>query len=333
MTGAVDVEAPLSERSEAGLAALAAGAGAISGRIAAVGELARRRSPSAPRALAALVAEPGAPPALRGAAATALATFAAPETTRLLLPGLRAGEPEVVRRAALALGRVGGPEALAELREAPVPPEPAAQRALAFARNLVAYRHGLTVERLTPAPPAALLPLPASGLRTLEPASMTLEAARGLAAAVEKEAPGVALSLEGGAVMTCGNNHLALLPARGAADLRRSSAVPAVLFRQPVCPHSWSVALYILSHPLRDGVVALFGVRPDGMLTHAGEAQAAGGVMRFRVGALNTPYSPPFVIEGSLDPAASRIEVTRAEAAPRKAEGQPRGREPSRDRD
>ncbi len=331
MTSAADAEARLTGQSEAALTAMAAGQGAVTARIAAVRELARRRAPAGPRALASLLAEPAAPPELRSAAASALAAFAPVEAEQFLEPGLRAGEPEIVRRSALALGRAGGPRALATLQAVPMPGDPAARRALGFARNLIAYRHGLTGERLAPVSRGALLPLPEAGAQSLSPTAMTAEAARGLAAAIERDPPGVAVAIDGGAAMVCGGNHLALLPARNPGPLTRASAVPAILFRQPSGLHDYGIVLYILSHPVSEGALALFGLRPDGTLTHAGQAEVAGREARFRVQALDTPHSPPFVIEGMFDLQAPRLSVTRAQVAPARAPGQVRPRVPTRD--
>ena len=315
MGSAGDVEflpGPLSEET---LVALAAGRGPLPERVAAVKELGRRAAPGGLRVLAAVMRDPAAPAALRSTAALAIGKDPAPQNRIALEGALGIEDPTVLRRVATALGRIGGPETLSRLRAVAQPKDPAAARALSFARSLIAYRHGLAEEWIKPPAVPRLRIAPGTGT-ALAHEALGGEAAQAVEARLRRELPGLPMAVAGGVALTCGHEHMALLPGAGAAQAARRSAVPAVVLKQSHSLGYFSVHLYLLSHPLGGGRIALWGLRPDGTLTHAGEAQAEKDGFGFRLEALETPHSPPMLVAGRLHTDPLRVAVTEARVAP-----------------
>ncbi len=315
MPSAGDVEFLPGPLSEEALVALAAGRGPLAGRVAAVKELARRGTPGGLRVLAAVMRDPAAPSALRSASALAIGKDPTPESRIALEGALGIEDPAVLRRVATALGRIGGPETLPRLRALPQPQDPAAARALSFARSLIAYRHGLAEDWIKP-PAVRRLPIPPGAGTALRHAALGGEAAQEIEARLRRELPGIPVAIGGGIALTCSHDELALLPGAGVAEAARRSAVPAVVLKRSHSLGYFSVHLYLLSHPLGGGRIALWGLRPDGTLTHAGEAAAERDGFRFRLEALATPHSPPMRVEGRLETDPPRIAVAEARVAP-----------------
>lgn len=330
MAGAGDVEMLPGMLGEEALVALAAGRGPLPERVAAVKELGRRGAPGGLRVLGGLLRDPATPTQLRSASALALGKSPGPENRAALETALTAEDPALLRHAATALGRVGGPEALARLRAVETPKDPAAQRALGFARSLIAYRHGLREEWLKP-PAARPQPLDPGRAETLKPEPLGREAAQEIEARAPRELPALPVAPGGGVGFTCDGEVFALLPAEAVARATRASAVPAVLLKRSHSLEYFSVHLYLLSHPLAEDRLALFGVRPDGTLTHAGEARRADGqAYAFRLEALETPHARPMRIEGRMELSPPRLVLDAALVAATRAEGKATPRVPRR---
>lgn len=319
MTSERDVEKVPSALGEPELIALIAGGTERTAVIAAVKELARRKSENAAPVLAAVMLASAAPAEARAAAAVALGKEARPEHEHALELGLKTDDGNVVRRAAEALGRIGGREALAALQAVPPPPEPAARRALAFARSLVSYRLGLGVELLRPSEALAVAAPAETRATSLKWGPVGKELLGRVAAGLRRELPAISVAPEGGVELDCVGDRFVLLPTADAAKAAQSNFLPAIVLKRSHSLAYFSVHLYLLSHSLGEGLFALFGVRPDGTLTHEGALRSADGAFDFELVALDTPYSPPFAIEGRLLPEEPRIEVraARVEAGPR----------------
>lgn len=279
-------------------------------RALAAKELARRDPAAATPLLARVVVDDAAPADLRSVAAVALGRQAEVGQEAALGAALAAREPLVVRRAAEALGRIGGREALAALKRTSLPEEPAATRALGFAKSLIAYRLGLDEERLTAPPPA---PLRGEGAPlAIAPATEPLKAE--VAERLPRELPAVAVRVAAALRVACERQELVVLPAAAPAPLLRSSAVAAVAMKRAHSLGRFATHLYVLSHPVGDDRLALFGVRPDGTITHTGEAWPGENGLQFRLEALATPYADPMRIAGHID-ADGGIAITEARAA------------------
>lgn len=279
-------------------------------RTLAAKELTRRDLDAATPLLARVLRDETAPADLRSVAAVALGKQPGAEHEAALSAALAAREPLVVRRAAEALGKIGGREALAALRRVPVPDEPAAARALGFAKSFIAYRLGLDEELLSAPPPA---PLRGEGAPlVVGPASAQLKAE--VAERLPRELPAVEVRVAAAVRVACERQELVVLPTTAPARLLRSSAVAAVVMKRAHSLGHFATHLYVLSHRAGSDRLALRGVRPDGTITHTGEAWQGDGGLRFKLEALATPYADPMRIEGSLD-ADGAVTITEARAA------------------
>ncbi len=282
----------------------------IATRGAAARELTRRDPETAGPLLARLARDQAAPPESRATASVALGKHPSPEAEAALEAALTASEPLVVRRAAEALGRIGGPEALAALKRVPVPGDRAAARSLRFARSLVAYRLGLNEELLSASPPAQMRG--ESVALAVAPASAPAKAE--VTERLPRELPGIAVRAEAAVRIECERNEMLVLPASAAAPMQRASAVAAVVMKRAHSLGHFATNLYILSHPTGGERVDLTGVRPDGTITHKGEAWPEDGALRFRLEALATPLADPVIIEGTMS-AEGVVAITEARVA------------------
>ena len=330
MTSEREAETNPAALDEKALAAAVEGGGAPTARMAAVKELARRKA-AAP-ALAAAMLDDAMPIEARTAAAVALGREMRPDNERALEQALRADDPRLLRRAALALGRIGGARALKALEAVPMPADPPAARALAFARSLIGYRLGLDSAPLRPPEGSAPAPPDEAGATRLSPAPLDERARGRIAADLRAELPAIPVSLEGGVQFSCGKQDVVVLPHAEAGGLARSPFMPAVVLKREHGHGGFALHLYLLSHPIKDGRFALFGVRPDGTITHAGEIEGGGeGPLHFRLASLDSAFSPPFAMEGRLIPSAPRIEVAGVRVDDESGARRP-GRLPSRQR-
>ena len=298
--------------------------GAVRLRALAAKELARRNLDAATPLLARVVRDNTAPADLRSVAAVALGKQPGGEQEAALSAALVARDPLVVRRAAEALGKIGGREALAALKRTPVPVEPAAARALGFAKSFIAYRLGLNEELLSAPAPA---PMRGEGAPlAVAPASAQLKAE--VTERLARELPAVEVRVAAAVRVACERQELVVLPASAPAPLLRSSAVAAVVLKRAHSLGHFATHLYVLSHPAGGDRLALFGVRPDGTVTHTGESWPGDGGLRFKLEALTTPYADPMRIEGSVDAdGAVMITEARAATAPRSPLPAPRKNE------
>jgi len=299
--------------------------------LVALKELVHRKSARVTPVLSAVVAEPRFPTDMRTAAAVELGKEVRPEHQRALIAGLRAGEPRVVRRTAEALGRIGDHEALEALQTLPLPSDPVAVRSITFARSLIAYRLGLGTQPIQPPQPADVLNLGETKAATLRPAPINDDLMKRIAPRLRTELPAIPVALQRGIRLTCAGNAFVLLPHEQASEMSKSSFVPAVVLKRSHSLGHFTLHLYILTHPVKEGTLALFGVRPDGIVTYTGEVRVADPVFHFRVEALNTPYSPPVDVEGSFTPRDQRIEFKKALVSPTLASSQRRARVPQKD--
>ncbi len=315
--------ARMDEEALLGLASSRAESVAMRG--AAARELTRRDPEKAEPLLARLTRDPEAPAESRSAAASALGRHKSAVAEAALTAALVAQEPLVVRRVAEALGRIGGPDALDALRRVAVPRDPAASRALGFAKSLIAYRLGLTEELLSAPSPA---PLRGEGVPLdVAPASAALKAK--VAERLPRELPALDVRIAAAVRVACERQEAVVLPASTPAALLRSSGVAAVVMKRAYSLGHFATHLYLLTHPGDDGRLALFGVRPDGTITHRGEARPRDQGLDFRLEALAMPYADPMRIAGRVD-AEGLVSIAEARAAtapraplpvPRKNEG------------
>lgn len=327
----MDVERLPVDVDDQNLLGVVVGDRAVSDRIGALKELVRRSSPRAASLVRAIVQDHAAPTDLRIAAAIALGTDTRPDHQRALIGALGTPDVRLLRRVATSLGRIGGPDALPALRSVRRSEDPSATRAVEFAKTLIAYRHSLTSDWLK-TPSIGTIKATVGRAQELRPGPLSPDIERRITERLVHELPGIPVSVEGGVCYRCGDNVLALLPHRTPAHAAKGSFVPATLLKQSHSLGYFSVHLYILSHPIGRDRLAVFGIRPDGTMTHTGTATTDGSQFDFRIEALNTPLSPPVTIAGRLHIDAVRMELTQILVDPEKAAGQVRARTPQRAR-
>ena len=212
------------------------------------------------------------PPDVRAVAAVEAGKQAAPGSERALVAALRSGPPLVVRRAAESLGRIGGPEALPALRALrSSEEEPAVARAVSFARSLISYRFGLGSDLLKTPGAGEILTLDDPEPIQIQATPVGADAVERIAPRYRLEVPGVALSPRGALQLRCDPNEFLLVPHEGIAALGERNAVVGVVLKRAQSLEYFALHLYLLSHPREEGTLSLFGVRPDGTLTHFGE--------------------------------------------------------------
>ena len=309
MASAIDFELTLAEMSDEELEASLGGRRPPEDRTAAlralVGRGIRRVTPTLRR----IARSSTSIAPMRATAAIALGKDADPANQAALIAALKAPDDRVVRRAAEALGRIGDAKALVALGKSAVPVAPAAARAHDFARSLISYRLGLGSDLLR-----TRLPLQPRGRKdeTAEGAPINAATLKRVTATLPEEAPGIALAPKGGVHFKCGRSEVLVLPAAKPGDVSRTNAVVAVALRRSGSLDRFALHLYLMAHPAGDGTAALFGVRPDGSMTHAGSMSVAKKGWDVRLEALDTPLSRPTLIEATLAPDGARIEKTKA---------------------
>lgn len=245
---------------------------------------------------------------MRAAASIALGRDADRANQTALLAALKAPEDEVVRRAAEALGRIGDRKALTALRASTVPREPAAARAHGFARSLISYRLGLGSDLLATRTP----PQPLEREEPVEAAPIRAETLARIAPRLPEEVPAIRLAPAGGAALSCERNDFLILPAEAPGEIRRTNAVVGVVLRKADSLGRFSLHLYLMTHPAGGGKLALFGVRPDGTVTHRGELTPGDETHTFRFEALDTRLATPLTLEGRVTTDRKAVTVTRA---------------------
>jgi hypothetical protein len=291
------------------------------GAAGAVRAIRTRPEAEAVPALVALLEAKERPAPERAAAAVRLGRMPPGRADAALRAALGDPDPQVVRRAAEALGRVGGPEAGAALARTKTPADPAGARSLAFARLLHAARHDLDGPALPKGGTRAALD--PRGTASLEPSPLSPAQREALAGVLEEELPGIAVAIEGAAALACGTNRFLVLPharaaalaGRGVAAAPAGRGVAAVVLKRAQSLDRYALFLYILAERSGDGL-ALAAFRADGSRVGVGEARP-GRRPGFSLEALETLLLPPVRLEGTLDSGTLRFETALVSAPAR----------------
>jgi hypothetical protein len=295
-------------------------------RAEALKELARRGSPRSPEILRAIMTDRSAPVEVRSVAAVVLGKTANPENQRALVSALFEGHPEVVRRAAESLGRIGDREALEWLEKVQPRPSEAAAKTLQFARSLISYRLSLGSHRLR-APEEKPLPVHPERRLELNVGPVKRERLARLESRINRELPSVPMDLKSALEISCAGNEFLAVFHQDAARAASSDMLPVVIFKR-YSNGEYSLFEYVLTHPEASGGLQIFGVRPSGAITHAGQARIAERETSFRLEALNTTHSPAIELEGTVDLSRKSLQFAIALANIDFLPGQKRSRSP-----
>lgn len=269
---------------------------------------------------------------LRATAAQALGRDAAAKHRKTLLDVLEDDEPQVVRRAAEALGRIGGEAELERLR--PLRPrDPVVKRAVETARTLLSYRTGSSGGRLSPTQESELLELRAAKSREIEVERVDEGALENLAAHLKREVPALPLA-NTGYVLDCGEAEYLLVLHRDLARRKRlgpvekESAILGALLRRAEVDGSYYLEAHVLGHPGPGLSVRLFVMRTSGQISHAGLLTLGDDRASFTVSALNIRHTKPLAFEGSIGYEELDISMEQAQVALEKAPVQPTPKRP-----
>jgi len=287
------------------------------GRVEALKELIRRRSRRRTTVLMRVVMDEREPADLRAVAAFELGREHRKGHQEALLAALRSKDPQVIRRAAEALGRIGDEaalDALAALR----PRRGSVRRSVDFAKTLISYRLGLETNRLEPPPQSLRIELRRRRAIPLEAERPTAKTLARILPMLRRELPAIPVSGEGALQLSCGDDRFLIVFNRDVhrrktvSPLGSRSAVPAVVLKRSPSLDRFYVYEYLLTHPAAENRLLLFAVRPTGVLAHFGEVQLEPTAAHFQVGTVEMPYSPPVTIEGSYDHEARRLAFSLA---------------------
>lgn len=306
------------------------GSTAVDERSRLLRELMRRGDEGTLELARSMLRSPGDPVELRSIAAVELAQRATEENEGALLAGLRSDDPQLVRRAAVGLGKIGGERALAVLRGARSEVSASNSKVLDFALSLISYRLGLDEARLAPPPGGSFAQVSsdeATVLDLVEVPEDELEASR---RDLEGELPAIAVSSSGSLRIDClGERHWIVLTEaaeRGREWLAGHPAVIAAVLKSSSCTEKWYLSEYILSHPGRgsDGQgLEVFGVRTTGRMAHHGEIALSrdGGLLSLR--SLDTAGVPALELQIRFPNELRHPEVHTARRSPARASSDP----------
>lgn len=272
------------------------------------------RDPERTRLLTDVVRNRARPADVRATAANALGTLARRSHQEALIEALADPDPDVVRDAAMSLGKIGDPAVLPQL-EALRPRTDADKRRAEMAAALVSYRHHLDGHRLRS--PAASSVLEVSSPRRanrLTPERPPAAVVRQVIADAAHELPAVELSQRSVVRFSCGPTQFAIVLAAELEEpsalegLRKTKSLVGALLQRDPNSDSFFVKEYLLADPASGGTARLLGVRPAGQVVHVGEVRLDDG--HFELRATDTRHSPPVAIAGMYDPRTARPDFS-----------------------
>ena len=229
------------------------------------------------------------PPDVRAVAAVEAGKQAAPGSERALVAALRAGPPLVVRRAAESLDESADLRRCRRCASCDRTMRNRRSRGRCRSPAFDLYRFGLGSDLLKTPGAGEILTLDDPEPIQIQATPIGADAVERIAPRYRLEVPGVPLSPRGALQLRCGPNEFLIVPHEGIAALGERNAVVGVVLKRAQSLEYFALHLYLLSHPREEGTLSLFGVRPDGTLTHFGEMRLGAQEHAFRMNALNTP--------------------------------------------
>ena len=234
---------------------------------------------------------------------------------------LQDASPDVVRRAAEALGRIGEADDLAALRALRTR-KPVVRRSIDAAKTLLSYTLGET-RGLLPAPAAEDL-LPLGRAQTAAIRVTTVDTDR-FGPSLRTGLPGIQASAKA-CLIDCERWRYLLVfnrqvLARQAAVLAGRPCVLGALLRSETATGRFVHYASVLSRPQPGEPLQVSAMRPNGEVLY--HAELSPGDWQFRVRALNSRHVLPLAFTGTLDVERQTLKVSRAEVALRAAGKQP----------
>lgn len=295
----------LSAKDMAELRALAGGKRLPALRVKAMSVLAASRDPAASEVFRRALADHAAGDEVRAAGATWLSRVGGMAAEGSLFDGLAVEEQPIVQHKLIAgIARVGTEAALRQLQPSIERMLPGVREHAEFARSVVAFRNRVAGFELPVLDAAARLP--AAGPSELQ-TSMSIarpEVALRILDHTAADSFGVVADHDGVALLQCGRRNLALLidqQLRGPVqELASRPAVLGLVALQAETDLSYATSLIILSWPAASGGLNVSVNRLTGRPMYAGEIEADGDVLRFRLDAVRGPGATETSITGAL---------------------------------
>lgn len=271
----------------------------------AINALAVGRPDAALPVLARILADRGAPPSDRVAAARGLALLDDDAARSALRKHVREPAPRVQQAIVAALGEIGDVQAARALGKLDDPADPAARQQLHFARALLAHRHGLDGPFL---PESRTIRRRQAGEANRAALTLKLKPARATAADLRTlQGPTYGVTFSNRALaLSCGTRQWTVFVN---ADLGPTATQPTHLFERPwiVAVLGWrdperrvaTTQYVVLSRPTAEGA-HLDVVRGDGRIICAGTAQPVATDVEFTLSDVDQPATAPLLMRGTL---------------------------------
>lgn len=290
----------------------------------AINALAVGRPDAASPVLARILADRGAPPSDRIAAARGLALLGDDAARSVLRRHVREPAPRVQQEILAALGQIGDAHAARSLGKLDDPANPATRQQLHFARALVAHRYGLD---------GPFLPEPRTIRRRqgdeANSATLTLKLRTAKATAADLstlQGPTYGVTFSDRALaLRCGTRQWIVFIN---GELGPTATQPLRLFERP-----WIAAVLglrdperrvatthyvVLSRPTADGA-HLDVVRGDGRIICAGSAQPVDDAVEFTLSDIDQPATAPLLLRGTLTAKGVDLDTAVATISRRRA--------------
>jgi len=264
---------------------------------------------------------------LRASCAALLGAEKTAANRAALQAALQDASPDVVRRAAEALGRIGEADDLAALR-AMRTRKPVVRRSIDAAKTLLCYALGET-RGLLPAPAAEdLLTLGRAQSAAIQVSTVGTDL---FGASFSTGLPGIQASAKA-CLIDCQRWRYLLVFnrqvfTRQAAVLEGRPCVLGALLRSETATGRFVHYASVLSRPQPGEPLQVSVMRPNGVVLY--HAELSPGDWQFRVRALNSRHVLPVAFTGTLDIDRQTLAVSRAEVALRKAAKQPPSKRPT----
>jgi hypothetical protein len=285
-------------------------------RVAALHLLARRGGPTAAEVISKVLGERSEDPALRSAAASALALAPSRQAERALLGGLRVQEEIVLLKTLRSLAAVGGQDAFTALQQLPESDSRFVRNQTLFARALIAYRLDLPVDPLESVEGT-------EGGPEAEEERLELRVRRADTDRIRQEMDrfegtlfGVEVAPDIGFDVAAGRAEWLVLLERDAVKegIRQALVdrkwVLALMARRARVTGTYSVEYVVLTRPVDDEGMRIVVLRTDGEVLHAGAGRSRDGVLDFTVTHLERPGAAPMKVTGSVGPEGVEFEVS-----------------------
>lgn len=257
-----------------------------------------------------------APNELRSIAAVELGRHTDAASEEVLISAVSDAPPELLKHVARSLGQTGGPEALERLEKVTAPDRSPAALALQFAKTLISYRIGSNAYLLEPGKETEALTPEKTERTNLEFGRFGKEEFEAALPSIRRQLPAMTVDAESGLRFMCGGSqHLVLLNEQaartGSADIvRKRPMIVGAILKYRVCSEQYSLDEYLLTNGGGKERVTLIGVRPSGIMVHAGFVHIVERAVKFELLSSNPPYSRPIDLRGDFDPADGRLSFS-----------------------